>query len=324
MAVETGFAESHTDLLTKLHTFVTATMLPAPDRWLSQRNVVTSGQEEIIIRGVGGGTDQIYVGIKAYSDAVTDNYGWILNGFTGFNNVLGFYEQPGSMTATDIPPSVPLLKSVPADPNAIKYWFIASSRSIRVIARTGTVYHQMYLGFGVPYGTPSQWPYPLIVGGSGLTNSSGVPIKQNEVTSQVHAFWKPIDGSNNSTGFNRQVGSLAIKEPGGSYRRPYLQQAGSLGSNCNGTWPYVEDVRGVYGGFLYMRTSLDDTCYNLNPIIMIEGSPANMWGEFEGIRHVTGYNLNSEDTISYSGDTWLCVQNVFRTGDSDMVAYRLV
>lgn len=324
MAYQTGFAESHTDLLSKIHTFLTSTMTPSGDRWVSQRNIVTAGQEEIIIKGVGSGTDSIYVGLKAYSDAQTDNYALILNSYTGFNNALDFYSQPGTMQLTDIMISLPLLKSVPADANAIKYWLVANSRRFIIIARTGSIYHQAYVGWGLPYGTPAQWPYPVIIGGSGAVNVSGVPTKQSETTNAIHAFWKPINVVNNSLGLTANVGNLAVKEPGGNYRRPYLNTGGTSNSACSGTWPFVEDTKGEYGGIAYLRKSLDDTNYTLNPLIIVEGTPPNIWGEFDGIRHITGFNLNSEDTITYSGDTWLCVENVFRTSDSDMVAVKLV
>lgn len=324
MAYETGFAESHTDLLSKIHTFLTATMTPSGDRWISQRNITTANQEEVILKGVGSGTDSIYVGLKAYSDSQTDNYGLILNSYTGYNNVLDFYSQPGTMQLSDVMISMPLVKSVPAFANAIKYWIVANSRRFIVVARTGSVYHQMYLGWGLPYGTPAQWPYPIIIGGSGAVSNTGVPVKQSETTSAVHAFWKPINVANNTLGYTATVGNLAVKEAGGNYRRPYLNTGGVNNSGCSGTWPFVEDTKGDYGGIQYMRPAVDGTSYVLSPTIIIEGTPPNMFGEFDGIRHVTGFNISSEDIITYSGDSWLCVENVFRTSDSDMIAIKLV
>ena len=83
MAIETGNASSHVDLLSKLKTFICDTMTPSGDRWIVQRYVTTAGSEELIVKGVGyGGTDQIFVGLKAYSDSVADNFGLILNGLS--------------------------------------------------------------------------------------------------------------------------------------------------------------------------------------------------------------------------------------------------
>lgn len=263
------------------------------------------------------------MGLKAYSNSLTDNYGLILNGYTGFNNSLTFYEQPGTMQAADLHIALPLVKSIPTNANAIQYWFIANSRRFIVVARTGTVYHQAYLGWMLPYGTPSQWPYPLVVGGSGICSTSIVPVKQNVSSAQVQAFWKPIDGIDSINGYSKNAGALAVKEPGGSYRRPILQSSGTGNSSCNGTWPYVEDTRGLLGGFLNMRDNLDNS-YTLNPLIIVEGSPANMWGEFEGVKHVTGFGLTSEDLIAYRTAIigYVC-KTYSEPLTGDMVAYQL-
>lgn len=323
MAVETGFAESHTDLLEKLYTFLTATMTPSADRWISQRHVTTTGSEEVILKGVGSGTDQIYVGIKAFSDSGTDNYGWILNGFTGFNTSLSFYDQPGAMQVGETLVATPLLKSIPADANAIKYWFVANARRFMVIARTGTVYHQTYLGWFLPYGTPLQYPYPLIVGGSGLVNALGVPKKQSDTDSQIQSFWRPINGVNVGANFPNAVGSLALRDPAGAWKRPIIDVTGTNNSGCNGTWPYVEGVRNTASGVNNMRPNLDGT-YTLQPVIIVQGSPANMWGEFDGMRHVTGNNITAEDLVEISTDDWLVMQDVFRSGDAEAVVYKLI
>ncbi|HNC58875.1 MAG TPA: hypothetical protein PLP33_25850 [Leptospiraceae bacterium] len=324
MAFTQGWAESHIDFLNKLKTFVCDTMTPSGDRWISQRYTTTSGSEELIVRGKGySGTDQIYIGLKAYSDSVNDNFALIVNGFTGFNNSLGFYEQPGAMTISECVPVLPLLSSNPVNANAIKYWIMADAAHIKIICRTGTVYHQAYLGFYLPYGTPPTYPYPLIAGGSGVCDSTGKPQKQSDVTSATHAFWKPIDAYNINP-INAHVGSLAVKEPGGSWKRIFNTNNTALSnySACTGTYPYVEETRGYLSGFSNMRSNLDGS-YTLQPIVLIDGIPANTFGEFTNMRHVTGFNLSSEDVITIGSDTYLVIQNVFRTGDSDMVAYKL-
>lgn len=322
MAVETGFASSHTDLLTKIKTFVCDTMTPSGDRWISQRYVTTAGSEELIIKGIGSGTDQIFVGLKAYSNSAADNYSLFVNGYSGFNNSLGFFEQAGTIQQADIYPVLASTKSIPTNANAIKYWIIANSRRIIIITRVGAIYHQAYLGFYLPYGTTAQYPYPLCVGGSVVSTSAGVPIKGTETHNGVASFWKPLNGFNTALGISGNAGTLAIKDPGGSWRRPYMSTNNSTGlSACSGTWPYVEATRNHTGGFTNMRTNLNGT-YSLNPVIIIEGVSPNTWGEFEGIRHVTGFNLSSEDTITVGSDTYIVFQDIFRTDDNSMVAYK--
>lgn len=319
----TGTATSNVDLLSKLHTFLTAT-LPSNERWVSQRNVTTSGSEEVILRGVGGGSDFIYIGLKAYSDSASDNYGLILNGYTGFNSGLNFYSQPGTMEVSTGMVALPL--SGPSASN-IAYWFIANSRRVIIIAKVGTRYHQAYLGFGIPYGTPTQWPYPLYIGGSAAVrtsgNDAGIAIKGTTSSTAIHAFWKPVNSFDGISGLSVNVGNLAVKAPDGTFRRPYLLVSGTGSSACSGTWPYVEGIRGTYGGIINLRTTPSGSNYTLNPIIIVEGNPPNMWGEFDGIKHVTGYNLNSESVITVGGESWLCIQDVYRDDDDSMAAYKL-
>lgn len=329
MPYETGNATSissqtHVDLLNKLRTFLTAT-LPVGSRWVEQRYISTYGSEELILRGVGtSGSDYIYIGLKTYAiESGQGNYGLILNGFTGYNPLLSFYEQPGAMQISDTLISLPLKNS-----DTIKYWFIANSRRVIIIAQVGSRWHQAYLGFGIPYGLPSQWPYPLIIGGSGSVRNSGsnvgIPVEGTTSSSAIHAFWKPINVSDGLNGLTLNVGNLAVKSPDGSYRRPYLSVSGNASSLGSGTWPYVESIRDtVYGGIINMRPVLGTNNYTLNPIMIVEGTPANTWGEFDGIRHVTGFNLDSTHTVVVGSDTWLCINNVYREDNDAMAAFKL-
>lgn len=322
MPIEIGNASSHIDLLAKLRTFLTAT-LPSNIRWQEQRYITTAGSEELILRGVGSaGTDFIYIGFKAYSITTGQgNYGLILNGFTGYNAALGFYEQPGAMTVTSTLTALPLQST-----NTTNYWFIANGRRVIIIAQVGSVFHQAYLGFMIPYGTPSQWPYPLVIGGSAAVrnagSSVGIPIEGTSTTNAVHAFWKPINVSD-SVNFTASVGNLVLRSPGGDYRRPYIVTGSPNNSAYSGTWPYTEATRNTYGGILNMRSVLNSSTYSLTPIMITEGSPPNVWGEFDGIRHITGFNLNATFAVTVNEVSWMCVNNVFRTGSTDMMAVRL-
>lgn len=330
MAYEIGNALSmgtptHIDLLDKLRIFLTTT-LPVGSRWITQRYVTTSGSEELILRGVGtSGTDYIYIGLKAYSiTGGQGNYGLILNGFTGYNPLLSFYEQPGAMQISDTLITLPLRNT-----DSIKYWFIANSRRVIIVAQVGSRWHQAYLGFGIPYGTPSQWPYPLIIGGSGAVRNSGVntgvPIEGTTSSNAIHAFWKPINVFDGVVGLSSNVGNLAVKAPDGAFRRPYLSTGGTSSSASSGTWPYVESLRNNgYGGIINMRPILLSSTYALNPVMIVEGTPPNVWGEFDGIKHITGFNIDSTYTVIVGSEPWLCINNVYREDNDNMVAFKLV
>lgn len=324
MSWVSGYASSHVDLLDKLKIYITAT-IPVGDRWISDRYVTTSGSEEFIAHGSGySSTDTIYIGIKAYNDVVNDNFAWVVNGFTGFNSSLGFYEMPGAQTLSDLPTCVPLLKSNPVNTNAIKYWFFADAAHIKVVARTGTVYHQCYLGLFLPYGTPVTYSYSLAIGGSAVMDNTSTPPKNSVTTSQVQSYFRPWDAYNTSP-INSHVGSLCIKEPGGSNLRLYntTNNFQSNSSACSGVFPYVESQRNFLGGYNNMRPNLDGT-YSMQDVQIISGFPANILGSFIGLKYCTLQGLTSEDVITdEDAQDWLVVQDSYHSDDISGICYKL-
>lgn len=154
MAFTSGTAANYLDLLNRLRQFVTQDMLPANERW-SVLRWVPGPPAELVLRGPGlAGTDQINVGIL--SEAGPDYGNWKLRGFVGWNPAQTFdgqYNPSGAFYAM-------LMTS------AMPYWIVANGRRIVMVAKTGTYYEMMHLGLFLPYATPSQYPYPLLVGGS--------------------------------------------------------------------------------------------------------------------------------------------------------------
>lgn len=154
MAFTSGTATDYLDLLNRLKQFVTQDMLPAGERW-SVLRWVPGPPAELVLRGPGlAGTDQINVGIL--SEAGADYGNWKLRGFVGWNPAQTFdgqYNPSGTFYA--------LLMA-----SAMPYWIVANGRRIVMVAKTGTYYEMMHLGLFLPYATPGQYPYPLLVGGT--------------------------------------------------------------------------------------------------------------------------------------------------------------
>ena len=154
MAFTSGTATDYLDLLNRLKQFVTQDMLPANERW-SVLRWVPGLPAELVLQGPGlAGTDQINVGIL--SEAGADYGNWKLRGFVGWNPAQTFdgqYNPSGTFYA--------LLMA-----SAMPYWIVANGRRIVMVAKTGTYYEMMHLGLFLPYATPGQYPYPLLVGGT--------------------------------------------------------------------------------------------------------------------------------------------------------------
>lgn len=162
MANQTGTATDYQNLLSLLQTFANA------NGWTTER-YTDSAEDELILRGDGGASDQIYVGIKTYSAAGPGYYNWECRGFTGFDSGQPFENQPGVCPAT----------YVPLQNATMTYWFWVTGRRICAIIKTGSAYQFMYLGFINAYGTSSEWPYPLLIMGS--THASTTVFNSNRL-----------------------------------------------------------------------------------------------------------------------------------------------
>ena len=154
MAFTSGVATDYLDLLNRLKAFVTQEMLPASERWQVLR-WNPGPPAELVLQGPGlAGSDTIRGGIL--SEAGSDYGNWKVRGFTGWNSAQTFDGQYQASAAC----YALLMQS------AMPYWLVASGRRIVMVVKTGTYYEMLYLGLFLPYATPGQYPYPLLVGAS--------------------------------------------------------------------------------------------------------------------------------------------------------------
>jgi hypothetical protein len=99
------------------------------------------------------GTDPCYINFQSYDRPTDDYYNIAVTGATGYVAANSFDDQPGALTAMAIP-----MWNQP-----IPYWFSGNGQRVVLVAKISTVYVAAYLGKMLPYGTPQQFPYPLIV-----------------------------------------------------------------------------------------------------------------------------------------------------------------
>lgn len=286
---------------------------------------------EAILRGPGlGGTESIYVGIRSEYSASSGWYNLFLNGYTGYDP----YEeswllQPGCLLGTDVapigsqpPPMVPLWN------NTMPYWLSASGRSIRLGVKVSTSYEGAYLGLILPYASPSQYPYPLFVGGSMVSiDSPGVSWRYDRSEYYHSLFFAP---SSSSWAINTDVvpSTAYARDPAGVWR-PFVNRPGNSNNPPNDTYDMTATStnssgphRGMYphasitssGSRYAFRETLGDPTYVYMPVIPLQRLPTPMaYGELEGIYQVSGYNAAAEDTTNLAGKTVVTLQNAFRT-----------
>jgi len=233
---------------------------------------------ELIMQGVGlSGTEQIYVGFRAYQNQSADYYNISVAGFTGYVAGNTFVTQPGYVES-----------GIPAHNNRIDYWLIVNPQRIAFGMKVGTpVYEHGYVGKFLPYATPGQYPYPLVVGGM----LSGVAATRFSDTS--HAM--PYKG-------NRV--NLRMRFVDGVWKQP----------EC---WPWNNT-------FLANTTQLRDTGnnYPLLPVVINDSTP-NVYGELDGIYFISGFNNAVENTLTVDGVDYVVLQDVGRNGFIDYIAMRL-
>lgn len=129
---------------------------------------------EYVLKGIGGGTDEIFVGIKETSNA-SSYYNWSVQGFTGFVTESVFESQPGYVAG---------IWTVLTDGN-FDILIVENARRFICVPIIGSTYAHCYLGWILPTATPSQWDYPIFKGGD--ANFSGVLIG---TTVNHFAWWK--------------------------------------------------------------------------------------------------------------------------------------
>lgn len=297
---------------------------------------------EVILRAPGNdGSDNIYTGIRTSYDANVGWYNFFLEGFTGYDaNEVSFWEQPGglyghsSALGTQVCPGVTLWDST------TPYWLSASGRSLRMGAKVSTTYEGMYLGYMMPYASPSQYPYPLVVAGSMcLDRTMGTGWRYSDSSGYHSGLQSPGSSSTNYSPTSLTTSAaMYVRDPTGTWR--YL--AGRTSSNNHTTMTRSNaptyTVSGSAGRYMlpsgYRGTSADkgreyrenlDGNYLLVPLTMVSvEAPVAVWGELEGVFHVSGFGNSAENTMTYNGDTVVCLQNCDRTTVSDYWAIQLI
>ncbi len=239
---------------------------------------------ELILQGSGlSGTEQIFIGLRAYQSTTADYYNLSVAGFTGYVPANAFTAQPGYFES-----------GVPAHNLRVDYWLAVNGQRLILAMKVGTpVYESAYAGKFLPYGTPGQYPYPLVAGGMLV----GVPATR--FSDPTHSDY--IKG-------NRQnLGMLFVD---GAWHNPE-------------SWPWDNGVLAGVDPTNITTPQLRDTGgnYPLLPAILTDG--ANVYGELDGVYYISGFNNVVESTLSINGTPHVVIQDVGRTSFTDYYAMRL-
>lgn len=262
------------------------------------------------IKGRGlSGTDSIYVGMRGVSDVPGDIYNIEIAGAQGFSTGTGWAAQTGKSPVS----------YVASWNSSITYWTACNGQRLVVVSKVSTTYHAIYAGKILPYGTPSQYAYPLFIGGESFTS-----LRWSDTTVGNRQF---VDPGAPSTGTNSGV-YLCFPDGSWQYFSNFTNVSGTdtLNTTTGRTvWPYAGSSAAttVDDRLREMRDNIDGS-YTLLPLILHCDSPSRqVFGELDGCHYVSGYGNAAENIITVSGQDYLVVQNIHRTNRWNYWALKL-
>lgn len=123
-----------------------------------------SGERDVILKGTGGGGDEIFVGWRTVSNASGNYYNFELHGMTGYDADVKMEEQPNVSPGfyDGINTQGCYLLAINT---SLNYWLSVTPYRIIGVVQVGTAYFNFYLGWGNRFATASEFPYPMVVAG---------------------------------------------------------------------------------------------------------------------------------------------------------------
>lgn len=216
-----------------------------------------------------------YINTHLYDRPTSDYYNLAITGATGFVGASDFDNQPGARAALAVP-----LWNQP-----IPYWLNANGQRFTFTAKVDTIYLAAYAGKIMTYGTPGQYPYPLLL---------AAPLPTATATRYSDAAVAvPYKGNRNQ---------MVLRKADGGWAAPYA-------------WPYTKSD----GGTIYTFRDTNGS-YSLMPITLHDNS--NTYGVLDGIQFITGFNNGVENTATVGTEEWTVLQDVNKNGLNDFYAQR--
>jgi len=306
-----GFAGA-TGLLQALLDFVTgAPGTPGRD-WtvLKNENTKDSGDpgtepfgstcKQVVLKNIGlSAVEEVLVGIREWQYLPSNAWGWDLNAYTTWQS--GFLWNwnwvDSGLTVYDATwerytnhPMLPLLD------DTMYYWFYSNRQRIMGIVKVSSNYESFYIGFGNRFGSPSQYPYPLLVIGSMYGNYS----YSSTGGTHTSVFWP----------FKTTTGACPIiVSPMNTY---------NTSATYKGYYYFIPTHDFSDPGLALKKTTNSKVV--LQPIYVVVDSDTYM--SLDNVVWTPSLGIQSEDTFVIGGDTWRIFQNAFRNDWQDFGAMK--
>jgi hypothetical protein len=212
----------------------------------------------------------------------------------------------------------------------LEYWFIANGRRFIAIVKVNTVYQIMYGGLFLPYSPPTNYNYPLFVGGCAGEEGDQSPLDWRSTGGGHSNFIYPAYESFLPNGYNP---SAKVLDPAGQW---LLCSGVDYGDNAQvGMAPteffdgfgISQESNNLTYAYDDVRERIDTTIdggYALTPITLVQLNPTNQtFGVLQGVYHVSGRGNSSENIVTVNGVDHIVIQNCFRNDFGDYAAIAL-
>lgn len=259
---------------------------------------------QVILRSIGlGGTDEVYHNVAAFkSGSPSDRWWFHLRGMTGFNPAGGFDNHPGISPFT----------WTPFWDGAMNYWLVANGRRYILVAQVAGTMHTFYSGLMLPFSTPTEYPYPLVIGGESL---------------DPFINWGPTAGATRH--FVDSNGAAIVRAPDGSY--VFLDSDDFAETQKpKHVWPWIGTTlppRQLLG-----ITETWNTDHSLWPATVMSyantgvgtsGLLTEVYGTLDGVYAVNGLATSPAATINVGGQNYLVVNQIAEVNSDDFWALEL-
>lgn len=260
-------------------------------------NSITGVGGELILKGVGDGEDEIYIGIQIKNNG--DQTDIRLNGYAGYDPGLEWFEQPGCIYHNTLP-IIPL-----ADNNRLMCWLSVNPSRFILAVQLSTQYELAYIGFVKTVSVERQYPYPLVIGGSAFDGVSWADLSDN------HSVCINPGGAGERT-------SLRIRRPDGRWRAGQNKGANpTTGNLC--VWPQNTSPTNV---LTVLDNSLTIENVIMFPILLYECDQPGIVGQFDGIYFIGNReDLSAKDTLIHEGKPYKVFNNVNRRDNDEYFAF---
>lgn len=260
------------------------------------RNTGKTGQENVIIglrewwyaAGNGGGLNLNVYTAWPVTPPTDWNYNELSNGLADYNVTWKTWQKH---------PTLPLPYR-----GTIGYFLYSNRQRIVLVVKISGQYESIYLGFGRRFGTPSEYPHPLVAKAG--HHHSDASFNAYSYTAGAWRLFAAGHYPSDDDGY-----PLLIVKPDDSYES---------GNDSAGLTLIPYDNYGTSDGI--MRPTPIHTRSMVTPVYVGHETTEAVWMDLDGVTHVASSGVSAEDTFYMDQKLHVVFPNVNKTANYDFMA----